>query len=142
MYLSATYIAIKFTGSDQFFQLERQGITNWPSASSSERTIEHGDGNKKYAVISGIVPVPSDPLSTAPSKQVIMVSIVAPKFDANLPVKARMTHTLTLLSSISYSKPMSENLAKEQRQQIEKDAINGILQAAAKSNQRYLETKF
>ena len=71
-----------------------------------------------------------------------MVSIVAPKFDANLPVKARMTHTLTLLSSISYSKPMSENLAKEQRQQIEKDAINGILQAAAKSNQRYLETNF
>ena len=32
------------TGSDQVFQLERQGITNWPSASSSERTIEHGDG--------------------------------------------------------------------------------------------------
>ena len=93
-------------------------------------------GNKKYAVISGIVPVPSDPLSTAPSNQVLMVSLVVPKFDSNLLVKSRMTHTLTLLSSISYSKPMSEKLAKEQRQQIEKDAINAILQAASKSNQR------
>ena len=34
------------TGSDLIFQLERHGITNWPSASSSERTIEHGDGKK------------------------------------------------------------------------------------------------
>ena len=36
------------TGSDQVFQLERQGITNWPSASSSERTIEHGDGKNLF----------------------------------------------------------------------------------------------
>jgi len=127
------------TGSDQVFQLERQGITNWPSASSSERTIEHGDGNKKYAVISGVVPVPSDPLGTVPSNQVLMVSLVVPKFDTNILVKSRMTHTLTLLSSISYSKPMSESLAKEQRQQIEKDAVNAILQAASKSNQSLRE---
>ena len=72
-------------------------------------------GNKKYAVISGVVPVPSDPLGTVPANQVLMVSLVVPKFDTNILVKSRMTHTLTLLSSISYSKPMSESLAKEQR---------------------------
>ena len=94
-------------------------------------------GNKKYAVISGLVPVPSDPLGTVPLNQVLMVSLVVPKFDTNILVKSRMTHTLTLLSSISYSKPMSESLAKEQRQQIEKDAVNAILQAASKSNQRF-----
>ena len=84
-----------------------------------------------------MVPVPSDPLTTAPPNQVLMVSLVAPKFESNLLVKSRMTHTLTLLSSISYSKPMSESLAKEQRQQIEKDAVNVILHAASRSNQRF-----
>ena len=68
-----------------------------------------------------------------------MVSLVVPKFDTNILVKSRMTHTLTLLSSISYSKPMSESLAKEQRQKIEKDAVNAILQAASKSNQSLRE---
>ena len=67
------------TGQDQFFRMERQGITNWPSSSSSERRIEHGDGNKKYVIISGIVSIPSDPLSRVPSDQVRMVTIVVPK---------------------------------------------------------------
>ena len=93
-------------------------------------------------MISGVVPVPSDPLGTVPSNQVLMVSLVVPKFDTNILVKSRMTHTLTLLSSISYSKPMSESLAKEQRQKIEKDAVNAILQAASKSNQRFQSTSY
>ena len=86
--------------------------------------------------------MPSDPLGTVPSNQVLMVSLVVPKFDTNILVKSRMTHTLTLLSSISYSKPMSESLAKEQRQKIEKDAVNAILQAASKSNQRFQSTSY
>ena len=127
------------SGKDQFFQLERQGIVNWLSASSSEKTIEHGDGNKKYAVISGTVVVPTDsPLSTSllNKNQIILVAVVVPKLDENLSVKARMTHTMTYLSSISYSEPMpSEDKAKEQRQKVEADAINAILQAAAKTTQ-------
>lgn len=135
------------TGADQLFQLERLGISNWKSASSSEKIIEHGDGNKKYAVISGLVSVPSDsPLSSSlliNTKEVMMVAIVVPEIDENLSVKARMTHTMTFLSSISYSKPMqSESLAKELRQKIEDEAVNGILQAAAKSSQSLREEHF
>ena len=63
------------SGQDQYFRLERQGITNWPTASSSERRIEHGDGNKRYAIISGIVSIPSDPLSRASNDQVRMVTM-------------------------------------------------------------------
>ena len=100
--------------------MERQGITNWPSASSTERRIEHGDGNKKYAIISGIVEIPSDPLSRMSNDEVRMVTIIVPKIEENLAVKARMTNTFTLLSAISYSKPMTKELAKKEKDVIGK----------------------
>jgi len=127
------------SGQDQYFRMERQGITNWPTSSSSERRIEHGDGNKRYAIISGIVPIPSDPLSIASNDQVRMVTIVVPKIEENVAVKARMTNTFTFLSAISYSKPMTKELAKEQKEATANEAINAIMKAAGRSNQSLKE---
>ena len=129
------------SGQDQYFRMERQGITNWPTSSSTERRIEHGDGNKKYAIISGIVSIPSDSmLSIATNDQVHrMVTIVVPKIEENVAVKARMTNTFTFLSAISYSKPMTKELAKEQKEATANEAISAIMKAAGRSNQSLKE---
>ena len=103
-------------------------MSNWKTARSSEKSIEHGDGSKKYSVISGTIRIPDDPLATSPANQVLVLAIAVPILEENFSVKARMTHTFTLLSSISYSKPVSEDSARELRTQIEKEAVNGILQ--------------
>jgi hypothetical protein len=100
------------------------GITNWKSATSVTKRIEHGDGNRLYIVISGTVEVPYNSDVTVPSDQFIMVSIVVPKLENNIAVKARMTHTMALLSAISYSKPMPLALAKDLKEATENEAID------------------
>ena len=90
--------------------------------------IDHGDGNQKYVVISGIVSIPISPVdssrSTAKNDQVMMVAIVVPKLEDNIRVKARMTFTQTFISAISYSKPMPKNLALDKKDFVENEAIN------------------
>ena len=62
-----------------------------------------------------------------------------PKIEDNIAVKARMTSTFTFLSAISYSKPMSRESAKEQKESTENEAINAIMKAAGRSNQSLKE---
>lgn len=87
-------------------------------------SIEHGDGNKRYVIISGTISVPPDSMTTPPSEQALMVSIVVPKLEENVRVKARMTHSMTLLTAIAYSKPLSVQTVNDQRESTEKEAVN------------------
>ena len=52
-----------------------------------------------------------------------MVALVVPKLDGSIRVKARMTHTQTYISAISYSKPMPTDMAKHQREIVENEAV-------------------
>ena len=98
--------------------------------------VEHSDGGQRYNVISGLVPIPSAPVSSSTTDQVLMVALVVPKLDGSIRVKARMTHTQTYLSAISYSKPMPAEMAKNQREIVENEAVevsfNSILQSNPK----------
>lgn len=132
------------TGKDQFFQLERQGISNWPSASSSERTIEHGDGNKKYVLVFGTLTIPDNsPLEATlirDKERIIPVVVIVPKLDSTIAVKARMTTTMTYLSAVFYMDPVkSEQEAKDSREFIENRAVKALLRAAGKSTQSLRE---
>ena len=68
--------------------------------------------------------IPSAPVGTINTDQVMMVSLAVPKLEESVRVKARLTFTQTLISSISYSKPMPSDLAKDQRELVENEAIN------------------
>ena len=85
--------------------------------------VEHSDGGQRYNVISGLVPIPSAPVSSSSTDQVLMVALVVPKLDGSIRVKARMTHTQTYISAISYSKPMPAEMAKHQREIVENEAV-------------------
>ena len=53
-----------------------------------------------------------------------MVSIVVPQMDSSIVVKARMSQTVDLLSSVAYSQPMSMQEALEQQSSVEAEAIS------------------
>jgi len=111
------------SGQDQYFTESRIGISNWASATTREKIVEHSDGGQRYNVISGLVPIPSAPVSSSSTDQVLMVALVVPKLDGSIRVKARMTHTQTYISAISYSKPMPAEMAKHQREIVENEAV-------------------
>ena len=124
------------TGSDKLFSLERIGISNWNSAESHSKRIEHGDGGKQYVVITGTVLVnPAGSQfqmfpSASRKEQHSFVVIVAPKLEENIIVKAGQTHSLTILTSIVYSESMPpEQLKKVSKVDLEEKAVNAIVQA-------------
>lgn len=130
------------TTTDKLFNLERIGISSWNSAESHQKSIEHGDGGKKYIVVTGTVL--SNPLETSsqftifPSasrnKQHSLAVIVAPKLDDNIIVKSGQTHSLTILTAIVYSKSMALDKIKEvDKGDLEEQAVNAIIQAVGLS---------
>ncbi len=60
--------------------------------------LEHGDGNQKYIVIWGQVPLKVDP-----SKSKLVV-VVFKKLPEKIEVEPRMSQTLSVITSVAYSK--------------------------------------
>ena len=133
------------TSTDKLFNLERIGITNWSSAKSHSKRIEHGDGGKQYVVVTGKVlsnpTESSSQFSIFPSasrkEQYSLATIVAPKLDDNVIVKSGETHSLTVLTSIVYSESMvPDKLTQINKEDLEEEAVNAILQAVGLSSEQ------
>ena len=136
---------IKFfnpTSSDKLFNLERIGISNWNTAESHSKRIEHGDGGKQYVVVTGtVLSNPSEASSqftifpSASRKEMhSVVVIVAPKIDENVIVKSGQTHSLNILTSIVYSDSMSlEQIKDVKKGDLEENAVNAIIRAVGLS---------
>ena len=94
-------------------------------------SINLNDGDQKFIVYSGTVLMPRGLASTdepheasaTPGDLYYMVSIVTAQTDSNAVVKARMSHTLNVLSSVAYSQPMPLTEALEQQSTVEAEAI-------------------
>ena len=130
------------TSSDKLFNLERIGISKWNSAESHSKRIEHGDGGKQYVVVTGtVISNPIDTISqftifpsASRKEQHSLAVIVAPKLDDNIVVKSGQTHSLTVLTSIVYSKSMPKDRIKEvNKEDLEEKAVNAIVQAVGLS---------
>jgi len=129
------------TSSDKLFNFERIGIANWDSAKSHQKRIEHGDGGKQYVVVTGTVKSNHEASShytifpsASKKEQHSLAVIIAPKLDDNVVVKSGQTHTMTILTSIVYSKAMSkEKLNDINKEDLEEEAVNAIIRAVGLS---------
>ncbi len=86
------------------------------------------DGEHKYVVVSGPVPMPRGMASTdeppvTSEDLYYMVSIVVPQLEESVVVNARMSHTLNVLSAVAYSQPMPLQDALEQQSSVESEAV-------------------
>jgi hypothetical protein len=54
------------------------------------------------------------------------VSVVVAQTDSSVVVKARMSHTVDVLSAVAYSQPMTLQEALEQQSLVEAEAISVI----------------
>lgn len=83
-------------------------------------SIEHGDGNQKYILVSGFSSLASDP------SQVKLVVVLMRKLPSTLDVGARMTQTLNVITSVAYSEAAPEDSKDwdDVREQLVKEAVN------------------
>ena len=86
----------------------------------SVSSIEHGDGNQKYVMVSGFAQSPNEP------SQVKMVVVLMKKLPATIDVSARMTQTMNIITSIAYSEAGKEEDEgwDEIREGLVKEAVN------------------
>ena len=110
--------------------LERLGISQWETAKSYSRVIEHGEGGVKYTVVTGLVEA---------SGKKVAVAIAARKLSSSLEVKSRMTQSFHLLTGVAYSQPSSEKEAENLREAMEREAVQNVAAAAALSWQKLQE---
>ena len=87
------------------------------------------DGEQKYVVVSGPVPMPRGMASTdeppvTSEDMYYMVSIVVPQLEESVVVNARMSHTLNVLSAVAYSQPMTLQEALDQQSSVETEAVS------------------
>ncbi|XP_059099227.1 uncharacterized protein KIAA2013 homolog isoform X1 [Tigriopus californicus] len=104
----------------QIFNVERLGISDWVDARSRTKTLEHGDGGQKYTIVSGQVELTD--------KSFRYVTIVAKKLPSAMEVASRMTQTLSILTAVVYSEPLSE-VDEVLRDSLESKATKELLKA-------------
>lgn len=91
--------------------------------------LEHGDGNQKYIIVSGLVPLLSDPA------QAKMVVVMMKRLPTYLEVEARMSQTLSVITAVAYSRdpfPTSKpgNL-DARREKLEQEVVDAMLKAVS-----------
>ena len=95
-------------------------------------SLNLNDGDRKFIIFSGTVLMPRGTASTDEPHEALgssedlyyMVSVVVPQIDSSVVVKARMSQSIDLLSSVAYSQPMAMQEALEQQTSVEAEAIS------------------
>ena len=104
--------------------VERLGISQWDSAVSNTKVIEHGEGGVQYTSVTGTV-------SLSDGKQIV-VAIVSKKLPSSIEVQAKMTYSLHILTGVSYSDQMTSDRDVESlREDMERAATESVKSAAA-----------
>ena len=104
--------------------MERLGIVQWDSAVSNTRVVEHGEGGVQYTVVTGTVNISDD--------RKVVVGVVSRKLQSSVEVQARMTHSLHILTGVSYSEPVSSHeTVVSMREEVETAATESVKAAAA-----------
>ena len=99
---------------------------------SDFHSLNLNDGDRKFIIFSGTVLMPRGTASTDEPHEALgssedlyyMVSVVVPQIDSSVVVKARMSQSIDLLSSVAYSQPMAMQEALEQQTSVEAEAIS------------------
>jgi len=94
-------------------------IGDWTTATSQITKIQHGSKIVDYEVITGHV-------NSLINGKIRVVSIVHRVVPRSLTINKRGNTNLNLLTTINYSKPVSKDQLKEQRELVEKFAIDAM----------------
>jgi len=114
--------------------LERLGISQWDTAISSTKVIEHGDGGLKYSAVTGTVEMADG--------RVMVVGVVTRKLPGDVVVSPRSSQSLHFLTGVSYSLQVEADSDSVQklRAEMEAGAIASVRTASALSWQKMLES--
>lgn len=115
---------------DTLVDVEQMGLGDWPSAATNTIKLVHGEGEHQYTVVTGAVEVPK-------TNKVIAVAIVTLRVPSSLQVKARMSTTLHLVTSINYTEPIPAKAYQAHKEQVIQHAV-GVLKTAVTGNIRRL----
>ncbi|XP_076068171.1 uncharacterized protein KIAA2013 homolog isoform X2 [Oratosquilla oratoria] len=112
--------------------VDHMGLGDWPSANADVIKLQHGDGEHEYTVVTGNI-------DAANQDEVIPVSIVTLKVPSSLQVKARMSTTLHVVTSVNYTDPIPRESFDEVKKESEQHAIE-ILKEAVTGNIKKLRS--
>lgn len=110
---------------DIIVEVEQMGLGDWPTATSENIKIAHGEGEHEYRVISGSIEVEGG--------KVIPITVVTLKVPSSLQVKAKMSTTLHVVTAVNYSDPV---VKKNHKHHIgpTKEAAIAVLKRAVTGN--------
>lgn len=97
-------------------------ISDWPTAVSRKIKLQHGSTIQEYNAVTGSVEIPG-------TDQVRVVSIIYREIGRTITLKKRGTTNLELLTTISYSNPVTRGEAQQQEAVTEKKAIAAMEKA-------------
>ena len=114
--------------------LERLGISQWDTAVSATKVIEHGDGGVKYSAVTGTVELADG--------RVVGVGVVTRRLGGSVEVSPRSTFTLHLVTGVSYSDQVDADRDEVERLrgEMEREATASVRTATALSWQKVLES--
>ena len=114
--------------------LERLGISQWDTAVSATKVIEHGDGGVKYSAVTGTVELADG--------RVVVVGVVTRRLGGSVEVSPRSTFTLHLVTGVSYSDQVDADRDEVERLrgEMEREATASVRTATALSWQKVLES--
>ena len=114
--------------------LERLGISQWDTAVSATKVIEHGDGGVKYSAVTGTVELADG--------RVVVVGVVTRRLGGSVEVSPRSTFTLHLVTGVSYSDQVDADRDEVERLrgEMEREATASVRTATALSWQKVQES--
>ncbi|CAL4151749.1 unnamed protein product, partial [Meganyctiphanes norvegica] len=110
---------------DIIVEVEQMGLGDWPTATSENIKINHGEGEHEYRVISGSIEVEG--------RKLVPVTLVTLKVPSSLQVKAKMSTTLHVVTALNYSNPVEKRNFKNYIGQTKETAIS-VLKRAVTGN--------
>ncbi len=102
-------------------------ISDWPKSASRTEKLQHGSSLIEYVVYSGYVEMKKTQLQR--NKSIRAVSIVTRSIPRSLTLKKRGVTKLELLTTINYSDPIPMEKLPQQKQVVEKNAIEAMKKA-------------
>ena len=114
--------------------LERLGISQWDTAISSTKVIEHGEGGLKYSAVTGTVEMEDS--------RMVVFGVVTRKLPGEVVVSPRTSQSLYFLTGISCSAQVEADSdeVRRLRGEMKAEAIASVKTASALSWQIVLES--